>query len=166
MPKTFTCWTVRLLVVGMLMGVVAEQGGARAQGLYLGAGLSGPTDFQEFTPKISVQAGVNPLPMFGARVSIDSIIQLSQFSIVSADALYRYSLPLSPVTIYVGGGPEFYLGNARPGFTRDDVLGVHATGGAEFRLGQYGLYGELQPGLTLSSGNAIVKLRVGVNLHF
>ena len=148
-----------------------------AQHFYLGAtlgtplssNLNSPTDYFE----LGAQLGFDPLPGFGVRVFAEGNPFNGGFKLASADALFRFFLPLSSTSLYTGLGADALYSTQPSSLSefRNARLVAHVPLGAEFRLGSFGVFGELLPsyfvGDDFTSRSAyFVRLRGGVNFHF
>ncbi len=138
-------------------------------GTPLSSNLSNPTDYFE----LGAQLGFDPLPGFGVRVSAEGNPFNGGFKLASGDAVFRFFLPLSATSLYTGLGADA-LYEVQPSSVSELSNGrlvAHVLGGLEFRLGGFGLFGELLPsyfvGEDFASRSAyFVRLRGGVNFHF
>lgn len=133
---------------------------ASAQGVYLGGGAT------LSSPSLSVQLGIGLPAGLELRAVVTAARDLSQITSAGADFLYTVALPSS--RLYLGAGGDAFFNGDPPDSSKiaRNSLGVHATGGAEFRLGALGFFGEVQPGLRLEPSGAYLRTRVGLNLHF
>jgi len=92
---------------------------------------------------------------------------------IGADVLYNVTqIQGMPLTVYVGGGPNFNFGFYGVGIG----IGLSALAGAEYRINdQFGAFGELGAGYTFYLQNPVVSYfglgfaprgAIGVNYHF
>lgn len=148
-----------------------------AQQFYLGATAGTPlsADINSITDSFETgaQLGIDFLPSFGVRVSAEGNLPRGDVKLGSFDTLFRFYLPMSPNSFYVGGGADAFF-SSRPN-SLDDVrrapLAAHAVAGAEVRFGRFGLFAEAQPsylvGQNPSSRDAYyLRGRGGINFHF
>ena len=133
---------------------------ALAQGLYVGGGAT------LSSPGLGAQLGVALPGGLELRAVVFTAGNLSPTT-AGVDFLYNVTLPAS--RIYLGvGGDAFFASAATNKETEATgrTLGLHATGGAELRLGSLGMFGEVQPVLRLEPLEGYLRTRVGLNLHF
>ena len=141
---------------------------ACAQHPYVGANLTLLTDGRYTSPLFGVQVGV-PL---GSRLELRGAFETVVLgSSLSADLLYR--APFNTLDVYFGAGPEVLFA---PGATITPAqrtplgyanAGLHAAAGLELRTGSVGIFGEVQPILTLRPARlGYTKVRSGINVHF
>jgi hypothetical protein len=140
-----------------------------AQRGYLGADLTLLTDGHYTSPLFGVQVGVPLGSCLELRGAFETVVLGSS---LSADLLYRVSFETHD--IYLGAGaavlfaPAAYptvaaaqatpLGDPRPA--------LHGVGGLELRTGSFGVFGEVQPILTLEPVRlGYTKVRSGLNLY-
>lgn len=148
-----------------------------AQQFYLGAAAGTPlsSDIESVTDsfELGAQLGIDFLPSFGVRASVEGNIPRGDLRLGSLDALYRFYLPLSPNSIYVGGGADAFFTSSPNSLDdlRNAPLGAHAVAGAEVRFGRFGFFAEALPsyivGQDFSDEDAYyLRARGGVNFHF
>jgi len=86
---------------------------------------------------------------------------------IGADALYNFDNPSDPLlNIYIGGGlgAVVYIG-AQSGVPFN--IDIHGVGGAEYRINEYGIFGEVNIGNAFATNFGLgAALRIGLNYHF
>ncbi len=150
-----------------------------AQGFYLGGTVGTPLSATSSTGpstdsfELGAQVGFDPFPAFGVRVGAEGNPFDGELKILSGDALFRFFLPLSATSLYAGGGIDALF--STPVTLSSSLEGAdliaHALGGLEFRLGSFGVFGEVLPSYFVGndfsdSSSYYVRLRGGVNFHF
>lgn len=148
---------------------------ALAQELYIGVAGATPTEANDDTLGLSAQLGVGLLAGFSVRAAAETSADLDTFRLVSGDLLYNIGLPLTQSKVYLGAGADVFFDD-QPDDAQDIVdgvddgpFGVHVVGGGELRLGRFGVFGEVQPGVLLEDiedFDTYLRARAGVNLHF
>lgn len=148
-----------------------------AQGFYLGVNVATPLSDEIDEPtdafELGAQLGYDPLPGFGVRVAAEGNPLNGGFKLASADAVFRFYVPLSATNVYTGFGLDaLYAVQPSSVAALTDLQPVlHALGGIEFRLSTFGLFAELLPSYLIGqdftdSSAYFVRLRGGVNVHF
>ena len=149
-----------------------------AQGFYAGASVGTPlsSDIDEVTDvaELGAQLGYDLSSVgFGVRLAAEGNPLNGGFKLASADALFRYYLPLSVTNFYTGVGLDALYGSQPSSLQAlaDLQPVLHVLGGAELRLGTFGLFAELVPSYLVGQDFAdssayFVRLRGGVNVHF
>ena len=147
-----------------------------AQGFYFGVSVGTPlsSEVDEVTDlaELGVQFGYD-LSGFGVRIKAEGNPLNGGFKLASADALFRFYLPLSATNFYTGIGLDaLYASQPNSVQALADLQPVlHVLGGAELRLSNFGLFAEITPGYLVGQDFAdssayFVRLRGGVNVHF
>ncbi len=149
-----------------------------AQGFYAGVSVGTPlsSDVDEITDvaELGVQLGYDLSNVgFGVRLAAEGNPFSGGFKLASADALFRYYLPLSVTNFYTGVGLDALYG-VQPSSLEalaDLQPVLHVLGGAELRLSNFGLFAEIVPSYLVGqdftdSSAYFVRLRGGVNVHF
>ncbi len=149
-----------------------------AQGFYFGVSVGTPlssdaddiTDFAELGAQIGYDLSTVG---FGVRLAAEGNPLNGGFKLASADALFRYYLPLSVTNFYTGIGLDaLYAVQPNSLQALVDLQPVlHVLGGAELRLSNFGLFAEIVPSYLVGQDFAdssayFVRLRGGVNVHF
>lgn len=149
-----------------------------AQGLYFGVSVGTPlsADIDEITDiaEIGAQLGYDLSTVgFGVRLAAEGNPLNGGFKLASADALFRYYLPLSVSNFYTGVGLDALYGSQPTSLQAlaDLQPVLHVLGGAELRLSNFGLFAEIVPSYLIGQDFAdssayFVRLRGGVNVHF
>ena len=152
-----------LFMTALLLGPVAW-----AQDLYLGLGGATPTNTDDDSIGLSAQLGVGLLAGFSVRAAVETNTSLDTFRIASGDLLYSIGLPFTQSAAYFGAGADVFF-EEQPDAIEDvqnGPFGAHVVGGGELRLGRFGVFGEVQPGLLFEDFDTYIRARAGVNLHF
>ena len=160
----------KLIVTFMCIALLGSS--ALAQELYIGGGVATPTNADDETIGLSAQLGVGLLAGFSVRAAAETSSDFKNFRLISGDLLYNIGLPLTQSKAYFGAGADVFFEEEPENV--DDIVdnidngpfGVHAVGGGELRLGRFGVFGEVQPGVLLESFDTYIRARAGVNLHF
>lgn len=164
--KTLLCTLFLALPVGF------------AQGFYFGVSVGTPlsSEVDEVTDlaELGAQLGYDLSTVgFGVRLAAEGNPLNGGLKLVSADALFRYYLPLSVTNFYTGVGLDA-LYAVQPSSLQalvDLQPVLHVLGGAELRLSNFGLFAEIVPSYLVGQDFAdssayFVRLRGGVNVHF
>ncbi len=145
---------------------------ALAQDLYLGGGVAPPTNSDDESIGLSAQLGVGLLAGFSVRAAAEISSDFDTFRLISGNLLYNIGLPLTQSKAYFGAGADVFFED-QPDNVEDIVdnidngpFGLHAVGGGELRLGRFGVFGEVQPGVLIEDFDTYIRARAGVNLHF
>jgi len=151
-----------------LLSVVFSLGAAHAQRGYVGGNVTLLTDGRYPALLFGVQAGVGLAERLELRSAFETNVSGSS---LSADLLYR--LPFSALALYLGAGPEVLfspLASILPAQATplgNPNVGLHATVGLEYHVGRFGVFGDVQPILTLDYPHfGYAKVRSGVNVYF
>lgn len=157
-----------------------------AQEFYLGAVLGNPLSSVDdvSTPldvELGAQLGIDFLPSIGIRAAVEGNPENGRFELASGDAIFRFYLPLSPNSVYVGLGADLYFADDSPTVVgpppdfldslEQGNLAAHVLAGLEFRLGRFGLFAEALPSYALGedfsdSDAYYLRARGGLNFHF
>ena len=133
---------------------------AFAQGVYLGGGVT------LSNPGLSAQFGVGLPAGLEIRAVLLTAGGLNKLDSAGVDFLYSIGLPSSRLYLGAGGDAFFVSAPSDAAEASKRTLGLHTTGGAELRLGSFGFFGEVRPGLKLGPFEGYIRTRVGLNLHF
>lgn len=143
---TLTLWSASYALVG-----IGIRGGFGS----LGSSQSGSTS--QSGPLIGAHIDFTALPMIGVEVSgtywwksqtityTDGVSTKFTYSLVplEATAKYKFSIPMSPITPYVGAGPGLYIASTKaastPALASDSTIsntkfGIHGAVGANLKL--------------------------------
>lgn len=149
-----------------------------AQGFYFGVSVGTPLsdDADEITDlaELGAQFGYDLSTVgFGVRLAAEGNPLNGGLKLASADALFRYYLPLSVTNFYTGVGLDALYGSQPSSLQAllDLQPVLHVLGGAELRLSNFGLFAEIVPSYLVGQDFAdssayFVRLRGGVNVHF
>lgn len=160
----------KLIMTLMCLALLGSS--ALAQELYIGGGVATPTNAGDETIGLSAQLGVGLLAGFSVRAAAEVSSDFDTFRLISGDLLYNIGLPLTQSKVYLGTGADVFFEDQPENV--DDVVdniddgpfGLHVVGGGELRLGRFGVFGEVQPGVLLEDFDTYIRARAGVNLHF
>ncbi len=141
---------------------------ALAQELYVGIGGAPPTNADDETIGLSAQLGVGLLGGLSVRAAAETSADLSSFRLASGDVLFNIGLPLTQSKAYFGAGADVFFEEQPDAISdvQNGPFGAHVLGGGELRLGRFGVFGEVQPGLLFEGFDTYIRARAGVNLHF
>ena len=141
---------------------------ALAQELYVGVAGATPTNTDDETIGLSAQVGVGLLAGFTVRAAVETSADFDTFRLASGDLLYNIGLPLTQSKAYFGAGADAFFEDQPDEISdvQDGPFGAHVVGGGELRLGRFGVFGEVQPGLLFEDFDTYFRARAGVNLHF
>ena len=161
-------FSMKKFIVATFLSILLLGSSAFAQDLYLGVGGAPTTNTDDDTLGLSAQLGVGLIANFSVRAAVEASADLANFRLASGDLLYSLGLPITQSTLYLGAGADVFFVEQPDSIddVRNQPLGLHVVGGGELRLGRFGVFGEVQPGLLLENRDTYVRARAGVNLHF